>query len=125
MTDDVIGWTLRLKIHGLKEKHCSFQKRSKENRAKHLHSAGLEVCGLALWENLAHGAFFFFFYLTLVIQLSSVLGEAFQAHPLAEQIQELLQRRPRALVVVHLFLCALARLAVKHPHLVLEAQLKR
>ncbi len=61
------------------------------------------------------------FYLTLVIQLSSVLGEAFEAHPLAEQIQELLQCWSSAFVVVHLFFRALARLAVKHSHLVLEA----
>lgn len=59
--------------------------------------------------------------LTLVIQLRPVLGEALEAHPLTEEIQELLQRRPGTLVVVHLLFCALARLAVKHSHLVLEA----
>lgn len=37
------------------------------------------------WINwmYAFGTECFFFYLTLVIQLSSVLGEAFEAHPLA------------------------------------------
>lgn len=62
--------------------------------------------------------------LTFVIQLSSVFGEAFEPHPLAEQIQELLQRRTATFIVVHFLLRALARLTVKHPHLVLEAQLE-
>lgn len=59
--------------------------------------------------------------LTFVIQLSSVLCEALEAHPLAKQIQELIQCWSSTLVVVHLLLCALTCLAVKNPHLVLEA----
>ncbi len=73
-------------------------------------------CGLSLYEYLVCVC-----YLTLVIQLGSVLGEAFEAHPLAEQIQELIQCRSSTLVVVHLFFCALARLAIQYSHFVLEA----
>ena len=93
------------------------------SREEHLRSAWAEVCGPALCECLVC-CVWCVFYLTLVIQLSSVLGEAFEAHPLAEQIQELIKCRSSTLVVVHLFFCALACLAVKHSHLVLEAQLE-
>lgn len=65
------------------------------------------------------------FQLTLVVQLSSVFLPALQAHPLPKQIQKLLERRPRALIVVHVFLWALPSPAVHHTNLSLEIQLRR
>lgn len=62
--------------------------------------------------------------LTLVVQLRTVLAEAFQAHSLAEEVQELLEGWPCSLVVVHFLLRALPSLAVQDPNFVLEAQLK-
>lgn len=61
---------------------------------------------------------------TLVVQLCSVLGEALQPDSLTEQIQELVQRRPGVLIIVHLLLCALTRFAIQDAHFVLETQLQ-
>ncbi len=61
---------------------------------------------------------------TLIVQLSSVLGEALQPDSLTEQIQELVQRRAGVLVIVHLLLCALTRFTVQDAHFVLETQLQ-
>lgn len=62
--------------------------------------------------------------LTLIVQLRAVLAEAFQPHPLAEEVQELLEGWPCRLVVVHLLFCALPGFAVQDPDFVLKAQLK-
>lgn len=63
--------------------------------------------------------------LTLVIQLSSVFLPALQPHPLSKQIKELLKRRSRALVVVHVLLGALTGAAVHHADLPLKVQLHK
>ncbi len=60
----------------------------------------------------------------LVVQLSSVLGEALQPDSLTEQIQELVQHRAGVLIIVHLLLCALTRFTVQDAHFVLETQLQ-
>lgn len=62
--------------------------------------------------------------LTLVVQLCTVLAEAFQPHPLTQEVQELLEGRACSLIIIHLFLCALPSSAVQDPDLVLEAQLQ-
>lgn len=62
--------------------------------------------------------------LTLIVQLRTVLAEALQPHSLAKEVQELLEGRPRCLVVVHLLFRALPSFAVQDPNFVLEAQLK-
>lgn len=62
--------------------------------------------------------------LTFIVQLRSVFAEAFQPHPLAQEVKELLEGRPGRLIVVHVLLRALARSAVQDADLVLEAQLQ-
>lgn len=62
--------------------------------------------------------------LTLGVKLSPVLLEASQTNALAQQVQELLEGGSSVLVVVHIFLRALAGPAIHHPHLPLEIQLE-
>lgn len=62
---------------------------------------------------------------TLGVKLGAVLGESLEADSFPQQLYELLQGRARRLIVVHLFLTALPRPAVHHPHLHLETQLER
>lgn len=57
--------------------------------------------------------------LTLCVQLCSVFGETFEEHPVPQKIQECREGRRRLLIVVHLFLCALACPAQQNTHLVL------
>ena len=63
--------------------------------------------------------------LTLDVQLGGVLGEALQADLLPDEGEELFKGRAGFLVVVHLFLRALAGLAVEDAHFVLPAELQR
>lgn len=62
--------------------------------------------------------------LTLIVQLGTILAEAFQPHSLAEEVQELLEGWPCCLVVVHFLFRALPSFAVQDPNFVLKAQLK-
>lgn len=62
--------------------------------------------------------------LTLIVQLSSIFTKSFQSDSLAQKIKEFFKCWSRRLIVIHLFLRALACLAIKDPDLVLKAQLK-
>lgn len=59
--------------------------------------------------------------LTFVVQLCPELCKALETDLLTQQFEKLVQCGTTALIVVHLFLCALARLAVQDAHLVLVA----
>lgn len=62
--------------------------------------------------------------LTFVVQLCPELCKALQTDLLTQQFEKLVQCGTTTLIVVHLFLCALACLAVQDAHLVLVAQLQ-
>lgn len=62
--------------------------------------------------------------LTFGIQLGPVILEAFEPHHITQQGEELHEGCSGLLVVVHLFLRALAGPAVQDAHLALEAQLR-
>lgn len=57
--------------------------------------------------------------LTLGVELGGVLGKALEEHLLSQELQEGREGGRGLLVVVHLLLCALARTAQQHAHLVL------